>query len=557
MTFIVCFISVGNAHATFEDGKYSVDKNLIFNVEIKEGDVIEIDYKAGSPYSVGRLYLKDLQNNIITSHSAGHRNPTTFSYTFLEDFEGVLVFTAGDRSIVNSIYEVRINGFTYFDGQGFIYGEVPIDDDFLKIENLKINKADLTYDHSYIPPEFQIKDIVLTFRENIIDGNQPMVALTGLKADTLYEVRAQVYFTNGHISNNLSLKFRTPEIINQGIVSVENVSWNSANLVINRNAINSQSPYQKINIYNSDNEKVGEIQNNAATYTLNELKAETEYIYYVEVVFDELNKSNRMAAKFTTLATRKEVSNLKAKATSESVSLTWKMPEYEELNFARIYRKSNDGGLITQMFSLFSSDSDDYSALFETNGTSFKDLTVASDSSYTYKVTTVSIDDFETSGTTIDITTEKVKVIGGGVQPGENGDYIITWESPTTGQIKVLVGGEEYVIVPASQGQVIIPGSDMVLNPLGNPDVTLIPITEEGGEGIPSTPGGGGLGSLPGGIDVGEILNGENLLQSGVALLAIVGAFLLLGLSFRVVPKLIYIVKYAFQQPSNNGGRQR
>lgn len=561
MTFIVCFISVGNAHATFQDGKATKDKQLVFNVSVQAGDTIEIDYKTTNTFATSIMTLKDLQGNTIVSHKSTTTKQQTFTYTFQREFDGVLILQGGDQSIGNLIYEVRINGFTYFDGTGFIYGEVAIDNKFLKIQDVKINKARLTYDHSYIPPGFVIRDIVLTFRETVMNGNKEFVDFANLKADTTYQLTAQIYFTNGHISNLLSVKFQTPEIVTEGIMTVSDIGWDKAKLVINRNAISSQSTFEKINIYKGA-EKIDEIGSGTgnATYQLTGLEPETAYSYSAEIVFDSSNTSRRIPVTFTTLVAKKEVSELKAQATSESVNLTWKMPEYEELNFARIYRKSSTSGMM-RMFSLFSSSDDGYTPLFETNGTSFKDLTVSPDTSYTYKVTTVSTDNAETNGVTVNTKTGKSEVIGGGLEVGENGDYVVKWTSPTKGKLKVIVGGKQYVVVPASDGQVTIPRKDMILDPLGRPDVTLIPIAENGSEGVPSMPGGsvggGGLGSLPGGIEIGEILNGENLLQSGVALLAIVGAFLLLGLAFRVVPKLIYTIKNAFQQPSNNGGRER
>lgn len=45
----------------------------------------------------------------------------------------------------------------------------------------------------------------------------------------------------------------------------------------------------------------------------------------------------------------------------------------------------------------------------------------------------------------------------------------------------------------------------------------------------------------------------SDLLSAGVALLGVVGAFVLLGLAFRVVPKLVGIIVTAF---SAGGGRR-
>lgn len=57
------------------------------------------------------------------------------------------------------------------------------------------------------------------------------------------------------------------------------------------------------------------------------------------------------------------------------------------------------------------------------------------------------------------------------------------------------------------------------------------------------------------GLDFSSItlpFSASDLLQAGVALLGVVGAFVLLGLAFRVVPKLISLITGAFRQGAGN-----
>ena len=44
-----------------------------------------------------------------------------------------------------------------------------------------------------------------------------------------------------------------------------------------------------------------------------------------------------------------------------------------------------------------------------------------------------------------------------------------------------------------------------------------------------------------------------DLLSAGVALLGVVGAFVLLGLAFKVVPKLVSLIVGAFSRSAGNG----
>jgi len=86
---------------------------------------------------------------------------------------------------------------------------------------------------------------------------------------------------------------------------------------------------------------------------------------------------------------------------------------------------------------------------------------------------------------------------------------------------------------------------------IGLPDVQLIPIDEDGNEGVPSKPGGsgtgGGIGDVVGGEAIGKIINPENLLVVVMALLLLIGGFILLALAFELVPKFVKMIRNAFK----------
>lgn len=243
----------------------------------------------------------------------------------------------------------------------------------------------------------------------------------------------------------------------------------------------------------------------------------------------------------------KDVTELKATATFDQVELNWVLPTAQSIEFVRIYRlnKDENKGFLRSLFS-----SGNEKQLFETNGTYFKDLTVTADTNYRYRVTS-NYDNEETEGRTVDIKTPKVTATGGGTEIDGNGDYVVKWTKPTTGQMQIWVGGKLYKTVPAASLSLKIPKADMKFDLIGKPDIKLVPVDDNGNAGVPSTPGGGtnggtgGIGDIVGGGAANAILNAPNLLKAGVALLGVIGGFVLLGLAFRVTPKLIRTIRTA------------
>ncbi|WP_409971520.1 hypothetical protein [Bacillus sp. Bva_UNVM-123] len=255
-----------------------------------------------------------------------------------------------------------------------------------------------------------------------------------------------------------------------------------------------------------------------------------------------------------------EVLNLKATTKHDRINLSWSNPQSEFFNHIRIYRRLDEThtatikeNLINELLkskTAFASDTvTDFDPMFETNGTYWNDLTVQAATTYSYKLTTVNIADAESDGIIVQATTleePKTSIEGGGYEKKENGDFLYTWTSPTTGKVKVLIDGKEYKTVQASLKQILIPAADMKYDIFNNPRVSLVAISEDGKEGTPTAPKpgqSGGTGGETGTVKIPFDVN--ELVQTGFGLLKIVGPFVLLGLSFLLVKPIRNVIRKA------------
>lgn len=441
--------------------------------------------------------------------------------------------------------EARINEFELF-GKYVKYEGVSD----VTVKNITSHSADLSYKNPVIN-DFVSNEIKLNNLVVYKDGKTENFTLKDLQPLTEYKVEISALYKNG-AKEIVVTNFKTTEKEPEKPRDVTNVKWSveDSRLTI---TYTKDPNADYVNIYR-DGKLVSE-KNTSGEFIDKDLQSDSKYVYLI-TSHNKVGQSPGVTIEVKTPS--KEVSNLAATSTEKEVSLTWKMPSYNSLDFARVYRKKVKKGMFAMMFK----SGDTYEALFETNGTTFKDLTVKADTQYEYKVTTVDTKGNETDGKTITIKTKQNNVSGGNTDKDENGDYVVTWKTPTTGQIKVLVGGKEYAIVPASDQKIVIPKDKMVFDLIGMPDVKLVPIDENGVEGTPTKPGGngGGIGEIVGGGEIGKIINAENVLKGGVQLLAVVGAFVLLGLAFRVVPKLVKMICDAFSNKKDEriySGRRR
>lgn len=227
-----------------------------------------------------------------------------------------------------------------------------------------------------------------------------------------------------------------------------------------------------------------------------------------------------------------DVSNLKVEAKYNRVNLSWKLPQNKELKSVVIYR---DTVKETSMLQNILFGSIVYAAetpIFETNGTYFNDLSVKPDTTYEYTLKTLAENGLYSDGVSITTSTPvaPIEIGDGSFEKDENGDYLFTWTSPTTGKVKVLIDGKEYKTVDAALKKILIPKENMIYDFWGNPKVTLVAISETGEEGKPTKPtdptGGGnnGLGDMKLPFSVKDVLT------SSWSLLSLFGGFILLGL---------------------------
>ncbi|MFP7202633.1 fibronectin type III domain-containing protein [Lysinibacillus halotolerans] len=273
-----------------------------------------------------------------------------------------------------------------------------------------------------------------------------------------------------------------------------------------------------------DGVEVARVDESVTSYSLKDLEYEKEY--NIQLIALYLDGNTRMSNSFSVITGSRlpessgDITNLLYEAKYDQVKLEYKLPTSTNLKTIKVYR---DDVLIK-----------------ETNESSFIDLDVKPNTEYIYKITTVSTDDIESQGV---LTTVKTplppppKIEGGGYEKDPStGNYTYYWEEPTTGKVKVLIDGQLYATVNASDKQIVIPMKDMKFDIWGTPKVELIPVSEDGKEGEavkpPSQDGTGGLGEVE--VPFGP----SDLITISTGLFWLVGAFVLLALSFLVVPKL-------------------
>ncbi|WP_445486478.1 hypothetical protein [Niallia sp. 03133] len=296
-------------------------------------------------------------------------------------------------------------------------------------------------------------------------------------------------------------------------------------------------------------ELIKTINGQTTQYSDENVQYSTTYNYKVTATYSDGFETQGISKDFTTVpepVPAGDVTNVKASTTFEKVNISWVLPTDETFKHVNIYREKLEEDQ-TSMLDKLIFGTKVYAAektkIFETNGTYFNDLTVEPSTTYEYKLTTYSIDNLESEGVIVQATTEKEpppKITKGGIQQQENGDYKYTWEEPTEGTVKIIVGDKEYT-ANASDKEIVIPKEDMKYNGMGDPDIQAIPVSKYGKEGI--------VEKAPS-LTLSEIkipFQTNDLISSGTQLLWLVGPFVLLALSFLLVPKLRKLIVRAFK----------
>ncbi|MCG5024627.1 fibronectin type III domain-containing protein [Anoxybacillus sp. LAT_35] len=284
--------------------------------------------------------------------------------------------------------------------------------------------------------------------------------------------------------------------------------------------------------------------------TIQNLNPNTDYNFMVVSVDNKGNKSSGQSVMVTTLVPIVgDITDLQADAKYDHVKLTWTPPDSEFFHHVKIYRKKvEQQSFWDQLFGTTAvsaeTTSDGYTPMFETNGTYWTDLTVTPETTYSYKVTSVNIEGNESQGVTIETTTpsEPVPVLAGvATTQNENGDYIVTWTSPTKGTVKLLIEGREYAQVDAATKQIVVRKEDMKTDFFGAYAATLIPIGEYGTKGqAVSVPSLGEKIDFP--------LSFQDFMETVVSILAWVAPFIVLSLVFIFWRPIFNFIKKAISE---------
>lgn len=402
--------------------------------------------------------------------------------------------------------------------------------------------------------------------------NQDTYKISNLKANTDYKINvvAVIDDVNG-LDNIKSVTTKDPPPppkLQQDHVRAQNITDKSAELYVAALIPN----YDHIYIYDKDDKLIHQQPVTgmvAYRHQLKDLQQDRSYKYFVQVKHGSV-LSDKLQITFKTKKTETEVGNLQGRNEGESVVLSWINPTYTDFKWVKIYRKKEDEPAPKAKFFGFgmmtASAAAGYNPMFKFDGQNWQDLTVEAATTYEYKVTTLDVNESnETDGKTVKVKTLPPKIGGSELTGGEDKknpdgtpeldadgnpikeDFVIKWSTPTKGKVKVMVGGKEYTTVSASQQQVTIPYNSMKYDGLGNPQVQLIPIADNGTTGQtaqPPPPSGGTIGNVVG-SGASAAVNANNLLQISLGLLAKVALFILLGMAFMLVPKLIRIIYYA------------
>lgn len=280
------------------------------------------------------------------------------------------------------------------------------------------------------------------------------------------------------------------------------------------------------------------------SYTDTTTAYNTSYTYKILAVDASGKKSSGVSKTIKTPPDiPRDATSISYTATSNSVTLKWTNTKIDGFEHVTIYRKADN--LVANVRAVFAS-GDGYTKVSQTQNATFTDSTVEPDTKYKYLLTTT-IDGSESAGTTVDVKTKKVTVENNNLDKDANGDYVLTWTAPTTGKLKVVIGGEQYKIVAAADKKVVIPADAMAYDFWGNPDIRLVPINDIGEEiGTPSVPKPGvGVesGLLPPPDAFVSSLDVASLMSVVMSLIALVGGFLLLRLALMFVPRFIVMIR--------------
>jgi hypothetical protein len=393
------------------------------------------------------------------------------------------------------------------------------------------------------------------------DGKQEY-NFSNLAGNTTYSVRVSSVDTSGNESSGTMITVKTN--LPPDTTPPSNVTNLSAVPTFNSVLLSWTNPpetdFAKVKIYADGVYQKSVTAAEDSNALFDHLDPETLYTFKVTSVDNDGNESVGASINVKTLPLPevKNVKSLVSDAKYDRVKLSWELPFSEYFHHVNIFRKvKKEESFFKKLFNFgfikasAADTTDGFTPMFETNGTYWTDLTVSPETKYEYKLTSENTDGRKSEGVTVEATTPqepKPEIKGATFKGSPNEDYIVSWQEPTTGTVKVLVGGNEYKTVPAQQGSFTIPKGDMKYTYLGDADVAIQPISKWGLEGDQTKAPRDNL-KLPFSV--------TDLIESSNALFWLIGPFILLALSFLLVPKLRKLIVSAFLTKKQKEDRNR
>ncbi|OIJ07628.1 hypothetical protein BKP35_18245 [Anaerobacillus arseniciselenatis] len=488
---------------------------------------ITLNWNNPDMYEVEKINIYK-NDNLFTSLTNEEESYTFtgLDYSTSYDFKVTTVNNEGEESVGESITvktdyihleEITIKGIEEFYNRIHLKWENPTQEGF---EKVKIYEEGILIDEVYAPyNHYHFSD---------------------LKPETNYTLLlTSFYDPPGEESDGIEIHAKTAAVSEVEDLHVGALNYHAIKLIF---TIPEMDGYEKANLY-YEGIKVAETDEYGFFIEGFEPGKEHEFVIKTKTTDGYESQGIPITVETPEAPLIEDVSNVEVETTHERVDLSWAVPEYNpNFNFVRIYRKTlteEQNPVSAFLFGKSVSANEGYDPLFETNGSYFNDLSVDPDSDYEYLLTTENTEGQESDGVTVLASTdpEPTPTMGGiNETTNENGDYVFTWSSPTTGDVKVFVGGSEYTTVPASDGQVTIPKDDMQYTMFNNPDVQLQPISESGTEGVISKPSQtiGGI-AMPFGVN--------DIVSGGMELIGLVAGFIILAFALIFAPRLINFIK--------------
>jgi hypothetical protein len=305
-----------------------------------------------------------------------------------------------------------------------------------------------------------------------------------------------------------------------------NATPNGTNIDLSYSVPTTNTSFTGIEIYRNGT-LIKTLGKTETTYSDTGLQYSTTYQYKVKAVYSDGVKTPGATVMVTTSDPPKppnDISELTGSLQWNNVSLSWLLPnETTNLDKISVYR---DGIKIGET---------------QGNVTTFNDPNVKALTQYQYTIKTVSAIGLESNGVSLTVNTPKepTPVFKGTFTQKPDGNYTITWSEPTSGSIKVIIRGQTVATVPATDGSYTIPQANMKYTALGDPDVIVQPISKSGLIGDKVT--------WPK-QSINTPFSATDLIQSGNSLLWLLGPFVLLSLSFLLVPKLRRLIFFGFKK---------